>query len=92
MLRQNVRMPDVLMGDLNAQVAACTIGARRLAELAGSFGRDELLAMFDELLNRSETMTRAGAAQPAAPAPTATSTTSTTTASSSTSWSASRSR
>ncbi len=58
MLRQNVRLPDVLMGDINAQVAACTIGARRLAELAGSFGRKELLALFDELLNRSEVMTR----------------------------------
>ena len=58
MLRQNVRLPDVLMGDINAQVAACTIGARRLSELAGSFGRDELLALFDELLNRAELMTR----------------------------------
>jgi N-methylhydantoinase B len=58
MLRQNVRLPDVLMGDINAQVAACTIGARRLAELASDFGCDELLAMFSELLNRSETMTR----------------------------------
>ena len=58
MLRQNVRLPDVLIGDINAQVAACTIGARRLGELAGNFGRHELLALFDELLNRSETMTR----------------------------------
>ena len=39
MLRQNVRLPDVLMGDINAQIAACTIGARRLAELAAGFGR-----------------------------------------------------
>ena len=58
MLRQNVRLPDVLMGDINAQIAACTIGARRLGELADNFGREELLALFDELLNRSETMTR----------------------------------
>ena len=58
MLRQNVRLPDVLMGDINAQVAACTIGARRLGELAESFGRKDLVALFDELLNRSETMTR----------------------------------
>ena len=58
MLRQNVRLPDVLMGDINAQIAACTIGSRRLGELAGSFGREELLALFDELLNRSEVMTR----------------------------------
>jgi N-methylhydantoinase B len=58
MLRQNVRLPDVLMGDINAQIAACTIGARRLAELSAAFEPDELLAMFGELLNRSETMTR----------------------------------
>jgi N-methylhydantoinase B len=58
MLRQNVRLPDVLMGDLNAQIAACTTGARRLSELAESFGRTELSALFDELLNRSETLTR----------------------------------
>ncbi len=58
MLRQNVRLPDVLMGDINAQIAACTIGARRLSELATNFGRVELLALFDNLLNRSEIMTR----------------------------------
>ncbi len=58
MLRQNVRLPDVLIGDINAQIAACTIGARRLSELAGRFGHDELLALFDELLNRAEVMTR----------------------------------
>ncbi len=43
MLRRNVRLPDMLMGDLNAQVAACTIGARRLRELAARYGRDDLL-------------------------------------------------
>jgi N-methylhydantoinase B len=58
MLRRNVRLPDVLMGDINAQVAACTIGARRLAVVATNFGREPLLALFDELLNRAETMTR----------------------------------
>src|ERR1700683_5484286 len=46
MLRQNVRLPDVLMGDINAQIAACTIGARRLGDLAGNFGRHELLTLF----------------------------------------------
>ena len=29
MIRQNVRIPDTVMGDLNAQVAACTVGVRR---------------------------------------------------------------
>jgi N-methylhydantoinase B/oxoprolinase/acetone carboxylase alpha subunit len=57
-IRQNVRIPDTVMGDINAQVAACKIGARRVTELAGKFGHNALTAIFDELLARSETMTR----------------------------------
>jgi N-methylhydantoinase B len=59
LLRQNSRLPDTLMGDLNAQLAACTVGARRLQELADTYGTDFLMAVFEELLDRSETMTRA---------------------------------
>jgi N-methylhydantoinase B len=58
MLRQNVRIPDTVIGDLNAQVAACTVASRRLDELAHRYGHNQLAAMFDELLLRSETMTR----------------------------------
>jgi N-methylhydantoinase B/oxoprolinase/acetone carboxylase alpha subunit len=58
LLRQNVRIPDTVMGDLNAQIAACTVGARRLAELAERFGDDQLNAIWDELLARSERLTR----------------------------------
>jgi N-methylhydantoinase B/oxoprolinase/acetone carboxylase alpha subunit len=57
-IRQNVRIPDTVIGDLNAQIAACRIGARRIAELGDRFGHNALLAIFDELLARSETMTR----------------------------------
>ncbi len=57
-LRQNVRIPDTVMGDLNAQVAACSIGARRIGELADRNGHNALLAIFGELLGRSEIMTR----------------------------------
>ena len=57
-LRQNVRIPDIVVGDLFAQVAACTIGARRLGELADRHGQNELAAIFDELLTRSERLTR----------------------------------
>jgi N-methylhydantoinase B/oxoprolinase/acetone carboxylase alpha subunit len=59
LLRQNVRIPDTVMGDLNAQIAACTIGARRFAELAQRFGDNQLAAICAELLARSETLTRA---------------------------------
>jgi N-methylhydantoinase B len=59
LIRQNVRIPDTVMGDLNAQIAACTIGARRFAELAKRFGDNQLVAICDELLARSERLTRA---------------------------------
>ena len=49
-LRQNSRMPDTLMGDLNAQLAACTVGARRLQQLAEQYGAQFLMAVFEELL------------------------------------------
>jgi N-methylhydantoinase B len=58
LLRQNVRIPDIVMGDLNAQVAACTVASRRLGEVAERYGHNQLAAIFDELLLRSETMTR----------------------------------
>ncbi|MCW5604816.1 MAG: hydantoinase B/oxoprolinase family protein, partial [Burkholderiales bacterium] len=58
LLRQNSRLPDTLMGDLNAQLAACNVGARRLQDLADVYGADLLMAIFDELLDRSEIMTR----------------------------------
>ena len=59
MLRLNVRMPDSFTGDLNAQVAACEIGRRRLGELAGRYGGAMLTDIFADLLARSERMTRA---------------------------------
>ena len=58
MIRQNVRIPDTVMGDIHAQVSACSIGARRLAELAARMGDNALTTIFHELLDRSEIMTR----------------------------------
>lgn len=58
MIRQNVRIPDTVMGDVFAQVAATHVGARRLGELAGRLGPATATAIFDELLDRSERMTR----------------------------------
>ena len=58
MLRQNVRIPDVFMGDLNAQISACKVGARRIVDLAGVYGSEELQRVFAALLDRSEALTR----------------------------------
>jgi N-methylhydantoinase B len=41
-----------------AQVAACTVGARRLSALAETYGDNHLTSIFSELLDRSEAMTR----------------------------------
>jgi N-methylhydantoinase B len=54
-----VRIPDIFMGDLHAQIAACKIAAIRLREAAGKFGDNALLTVFSILLDRAETMTRA---------------------------------
>lgn len=62
-IRQNVRIPDTVMGDIHAQVSACSIGARRLAELAARQGDNALTAIFAELLDRSERMTRLALAE-----------------------------
>lgn len=58
MLKQNVRVPEMFMGDLNAQIAACTVGVRRMKELAQNHGHNQLTAIFAELIRRSEAMTR----------------------------------
>ncbi|MEH6721072.1 MAG: hydantoinase B/oxoprolinase family protein [Aurantimonas endophytica] len=57
-LRLNSRIPDTFMGDIHAQVSACTVGAQRVAALAQSHGGNMMLSLFAELLDRSEQMTR----------------------------------
>ncbi len=58
MLKLNVRVPESFLGDLGAQIAACTVGARRLREVAARYGHNHTQAMFAELLDRSELLTR----------------------------------
>ncbi|HEY4134525.1 MAG TPA: hydantoinase B/oxoprolinase family protein [Alphaproteobacteria bacterium] len=40
MIEANTRFPDLVMGDLNAQVAACKLGVRRLTELVNTYGAE----------------------------------------------------
>ncbi len=58
LLKLNVRIPETFMGDINAQIAACRIGARRVVELADLYGVGLLHAVFEALLFNSEIMTR----------------------------------
>ncbi len=57
LIKINTRLPDIIMGDLNAQIAACHVGAMRISELWGAYG-DDLIDIVEELLNRSEILTR----------------------------------
>jgi N-methylhydantoinase B/oxoprolinase/acetone carboxylase alpha subunit len=56
-IRANVRLPQELLGDLAAQVAACTIGDRGLQALAGRYPR--LGVLMDALLDHTERLLRA---------------------------------
>lgn len=57
-LRQNSRTPDAFLGDIGAQLSACTVAQRRLIELAEKYPAPYLLEVFTILLDRSERMTR----------------------------------
>jgi N-methylhydantoinase B len=55
----NVRVPDKVMGDLRAQLAACHTGERRVLELTERYGRARLDAYLAALLDYTERMVRA---------------------------------
>ncbi|MBI3977785.1 MAG: hydantoinase B/oxoprolinase family protein [Chloroflexi bacterium] len=58
-IRANVRVPDVVLGDLGAQLAACHVGEQGIRKLIDKFGLAALRRHFDELLDHTERLTRA---------------------------------
>src|SRR3954462_13828141 len=50
---RNSRLPESLRGDLDAEVAACRMGANRLAELFARYGGAQVEACFDAILDRT---------------------------------------
>src|SRR5438105_4670229 len=50
---RNSRLPDSLRGDLDAEVAACRLGADRIADLFGRYGRETVEACFEAILART---------------------------------------
>lgn len=57
-IKKNVRLPDLVLGDLGAQLATCNIGERELMRLFDRYGEQGLRDYFDELLDYGERLTR----------------------------------
>ena len=58
-IRANVRIPRMTMGDVNAQVAACTIAERALRDLAARYGVERLAQLMNRLVDHTEHVVRA---------------------------------
>lgn len=58
-LRQNIRASDMVVGDMEAQVAACRIGAERYVELLDKYGLETVQQTSEWLLNYAENVMRA---------------------------------
>lgn len=59
----NVRVPDLVTGDLRAQMAACQSCRRSFGDLVARYGIDEVLAYAEELHEYAERLTRAEIAE-----------------------------
>jgi len=59
MLRINVRVPDKVIGDVMATIAACRRGEAGLMDLARRYGADRLKSNMKQLLDYAEELTRA---------------------------------
>jgi len=55
----NIRVPEERIGDIKAQVAALTVGEKRLTALLDRYGEETVTACVAELRRRSEQMMRA---------------------------------
>jgi N-methylhydantoinase B/oxoprolinase/acetone carboxylase alpha subunit len=58
LIRANVRIPRMTMGDVNAQLAACTIADRALNALAHRYGPERLVGLMTRLVDHTERVVR----------------------------------
>ena len=63
LLRFNSRMPDRIIGDLNAQVSACRTGERRVISLVERYGLDTFFHSAEAILDHGERLSRARLAE-----------------------------
>jgi N-methylhydantoinase B len=57
-LRSNIRIADLVVGDMEAQVAAARIGADRYSQLLDQYGLETVTGAYEDLLDYSEKLMR----------------------------------
>jgi N-methylhydantoinase B len=57
MVHDNIRIPDLVVGDMNAQIAAAQIGAQRFLDLVRRYGRGTVNGACADLMDYSERLT-----------------------------------
>ena len=58
MITDNVRVSDLVVGDMDAQIAACHVGASRLLDLVERYGLATLTDAIEDLFDYSERLMR----------------------------------
>jgi N-methylhydantoinase B len=58
MVRANTRIPDATIGDINAQIACCRIGAQELVRIITRFGKKIFDNCIERMLDHGEAMMR----------------------------------
>jgi N-methylhydantoinase B len=58
LIRFNSRLPDLVIGDVHAQVAALRTGERRLSEIYGRYGSETIDRAVEKILQHGEEQTR----------------------------------
>ncbi|MFF1830512.1 hydantoinase B/oxoprolinase family protein [Paenarthrobacter sp. NPDC058040] len=53
-IRRNSRSGEMIVGDINAMIAACRIGQRRMLDIVSRFGMDAVEQARDEIFRQSE--------------------------------------
>jgi N-methylhydantoinase B len=59
----NIRLPEQVFGDMQAQVSACKLAERRYLDLVGKYGTDVVTSCIEEFWNQSEKRMREGVAK-----------------------------
>jgi N-methylhydantoinase B len=57
-IRCNSRTPDLVLGDMQAQIAGCRLAQRQVVELLNKYGLDTVNAVIREMYDYSERVTR----------------------------------